>query len=86
METLTITVSESLKAFVEAEVAAGHYTTADELIGTLLREAQKRKARERVDALLLEGLDSGESAPMTEQDWEDLRRNLQQNGSEGAEE
>ena len=38
------------------------------------RQHQKRKAKERVEALLLEGLDSGSATPMTENDWEEIRR------------
>ena len=38
------------------------------------RQDQKRKAKEHVEALLLEGLDSGSATPMTENDWEDIRK------------
>ncbi len=44
----------------------------------LVREDQKRKAQERLEELLLEGLNSGESTPMTEQDWEEIRAEVRQ--------
>lgn len=38
------------------------------------RQEQKRKAKERVEALLLEGLNSGSATPMTENDWQEIRK------------
>ena len=39
---------------------------------------QKRKAQEHLEALLLEGLDSGTATPMTTQDWEDIRQTVRE--------
>jgi antitoxin ParD1/3/4 len=71
---LTISLPEPLKAFVDRQVASGTFPDADAYIQALLREAQKRLARERVEALLQEGLDSGPATEMTAQDWDDIRR------------
>ncbi len=76
METLTISLPESIKEFIDAQVAEGAYESAEEFISALVREEQKRKARAKVDALLIEGLNSGEATPMTPQDWEELKLNL----------
>ena len=38
------------------------------------RQQQKRKAKERLEALLLEGINSGSATPMTENDWEYIRK------------
>jgi antitoxin ParD1/3/4 len=35
-----------------------------------------RKVEERIDALLLEGLDSGEPIPVTKEYWEEKKRKL----------
>lgn len=35
---------------------------------------EKRKAQERLEALLLEGIQSSEPTEMTRQDWDDIRR------------
>jgi antitoxin ParD1/3/4 len=34
----------------------------------------KHKPQKRLETLLLEGLDSGAATPMTDQDWEDIRK------------
>ena len=76
MSTMNISLPPELRSFVEGEVASGGYSTASEYVRTLIREAQKKKARERLEQLLLEGLESGEATPMTSNDWEEIRREV----------
>jgi antitoxin ParD1/3/4 len=75
MQTMNISLPEAMKVFVESEVAAGGYSTVSELIRELVREAQKRKARAKVAALLREGLNS-KSSEMTQADWDELKRRV----------
>jgi antitoxin ParD1/3/4 len=42
----------------------------------LIRADQKRKAEERINALLLEGSDSGQPIPFTPVYWEEKKRKL----------
>jgi len=72
---MNISLPESMKDFVESEVAAGGYGTASEFIRELVREAQRRKARANVDALLLEGLQS-QASDMTPAGWDELKRRV----------
>ena len=44
------------------------------MIARPARDAQKRRARERLDALLLEGLNSGDPIPANAKFWTDLNR------------
>ena len=74
METMNISLPESMKHFVDEQVAAGAYSTVSEYIRALVREDQKRKAQERLEALLLEAFESGEPAEMMQDDWEQIRR------------
>jgi antitoxin ParD1/3/4 len=39
-----------------------------------VRQDQKQRANERLQTLLLEGLNSGNATEMTAQDWEDIRQ------------
>ena len=43
----------------------------------LIREDQKRKAQERLEALLLDGLDSGDPVEATPDFWEQLRGRIE---------
>ena len=65
-----------MRAYVEEQVANGGYSTLSEYFRELVRLDQKRKAQERLEALLLEGLDSGAATPMTAKDWEDIRQSV----------
>jgi antitoxin ParD1/3/4 len=75
METMNISMPDSMKQFVEDQVAEGAYSTASEYIRSLIREDQKRKAEERLEALLLEGLE-GEAIPVTDEWWQTFRARL----------
>lgn len=70
---MNIALPEAMKEFVLRQVADGGYSTASEYVRELIRADQKRKAGDRLDALLLEGLDGGHSAPLSKQDWRDIR-------------
>lgn len=60
MTTITISLPDSLKAFVESQLAAKGYGNVSEYFRSLLREAQAREEEVRLEALLLEGLASRE--------------------------
>jgi antitoxin ParD1/3/4 len=74
--TLNISLPESLRHWVDEQVADGGYGSASEFVRELLRGEQKRRLREEIDAKLLEALGSGEPKPMTKKDWADLRSRL----------
>lgn len=76
MMTLQISLPESLRDFVERQVAEGGYQTASEYVQDLVRGAQKQQARAKVEALLEEGFNSGEPTEMTREDWENLHRRV----------
>jgi antitoxin ParD1/3/4 len=62
-----------LKDFVDHQIAEGRYSSVSEYIRELIRDDEKRKAEERLEALLLEGLESEESE-LTRQDFADIRK------------
>lgn len=72
MESMNISLPEPLKRFVDEQIAAGRYSSASEYVRALIREDEKRKAQEHLDALLLEGLE-GEDSPLTPEDWASIR-------------
>jgi antitoxin ParD1/3/4 len=58
MTTVTISLPESLKQFVESQLAAKGYGNVSEYFRSLLREAQAKEEDARLEKLLLEGLAS----------------------------
>lgn len=76
MDTLQINLTPSLKEFVAGKVAAGGFGSPEEFVLSLLRQAQKREAWDKVEALVREGLESGPALPVDEKFWDDLHREL----------
>jgi antitoxin ParD1/3/4 len=72
MATLTISLEAHLKVFVDAEVATKGYRSSGEYIRLLVQKARLEKHRERVEELLLEGVNSGPATPLTAEDWKDI--------------
>ena len=70
---MTISIPDSIKELVDREVASGAFATAEDYIRALVEADQKQKALDRLEAQLIEGLDSPASE-MTQQDWDDIRR------------
>ena len=73
MESMNISLPEPLKQFVDGQIAAGRYSSASEYIRELIREDERRKAEERLETLLLEGL-QGEESELTRDDWTAIRK------------
>lgn len=76
MASLNISLPQSLKDFVEQQVQGGGYSTPSEFVRALLRDDQKRRAEEKLEALLLEGLHSGEPSKITPEYLERKRAQL----------
>ncbi|MBE9229105.1 type II toxin-antitoxin system ParD family antitoxin [Phormidium sp. LEGE 05292] len=76
MSALNISLPESIQAFIEQQVAKGNYGTVNDYIIHLICQEQAKIAR--VESLLLEGLDSGESIELTDEWWETKRSQLVQ--------
>ena len=71
MDDLNISLPASQQAFAEDQVADGHYPSVSDYLSDLIRADQKARAQEKLEAVLLEGLE-GEATPWTEADWEAL--------------
>ena len=73
MATMNISLPDPLRAFIEERVAEGGYGTVSEYFRELIRADQKRRAEERLEQLLLEGLDSP-TTPLTKKDIEAIKQ------------
>ena len=73
MATVTISLPDSLREFVEQQVENRGYGNVSEYFRTLLREAQQREKEQRLEELLLEGLESGKGVEATPEFWSKLK-------------
>ncbi len=75
MTSMNVSLPESLRRFAEERASEG-YSSVSEYFRELLRLDRKRAAEDRLEELLLEGLDSGEAVEVDAEFWEKKRRNL----------
>ena len=69
---MNISLSDELKAFVDARVQARGYSSTSEYMRDLVRRDEERAAEERFAALIPEGVDSG----IDPRPWEEHRAEL----------
>jgi antitoxin ParD1/3/4 len=75
MTTVTISLPESLRDFIAAQVKTKGYGNVSEYFRGLLREAQEREADKRLETLLLESLDDPRSdINITPEFWEGVKK------------
>jgi antitoxin ParD1/3/4 len=75
---MNISLPESMREWVEQRITAEGYGTASEYFRALVREDQKRKAREELDRKLIDALDSGPAGVLTTEDWQHVRSSVRE--------
>ena len=73
MQSMNISLPDPLKKFVDSQIAEGRYSSVSEYMRELIRTDEKLKAENRLEALLLEGLNSTETE-FTREDWDTIRK------------
>jgi len=74
MTTLTISLPDSLREFIDREVQTKGYGNVSEYVRGLLRDAQAKEADARLESLLIEGLTAGEDIPLAPSFWSELKQ------------
>ena len=75
MTSMNVSLPESLRRYAEKRAARG-YSSVSEYFRELLRLDRKRAAEEKLEEILLEGLDSGPSMEVDEGFWESLGKQV----------
>lgn len=76
MQTMNISLPDPMKQYVEEQVSAGAYSSASEYVRELVRADQKRHAKEQLEQLLLNAINSGEPIDVTHEMVEEVRQRL----------
>jgi antitoxin ParD1/3/4 len=77
MNQISITLPEPLTNYLEQQITAGNYSTPSDYIQALIQQDQAQKAD--LEELLLAGINSGSATPMTDDDWDTIRANVNRN-------
>jgi len=73
MSTMNVSLPPALKKYVRERVKADNYSNASDYIRTLIREDQRRRGIDRLEQLLLEGLNSGGEKALDSAEWASIR-------------
>jgi antitoxin ParD1/3/4 len=84
MTTTNISHPEPLKEFVDEQVQRRGYGGASEYVRELIRAAQRQATVSALEEKILQGIASGKATPMTNADWEKLRRNLRESAGDST--
>ena len=72
MDDIRISLSDSSKAFVDEQVTEGDFASASDYVAALIHAEAKAKAQDKLEALLLEGLE-GEDIEWTPELMDEIR-------------
>ncbi len=73
---MNISLPDSSKDFVTKRVETDAHGTPSSYIRNLIVKDKKAASREHLEALLLEGLNSGPTSPLESSDFDDIRTNV----------
>lgn len=82
MQIMNISLPDPMKQYVEEQVHAGGYSSVSEYIRELVRSHQKRKAKDKLEEVLLEALKS-EPEVVTPAWWAKLREEIRTEAAPG---
>ncbi|NJM53293.1 MAG: ribbon-helix-helix protein, CopG family [Blastocatellia bacterium] len=71
--TLNISLPDSMKTEVEEIIATEGYGNTSEFFRDLVRNYLKERRERKIEDLLLEGITSGESTPLTKEDFAKIK-------------
>ena len=74
ISTINISIPDSLKAKVEEAIASDGYGNTSEFFRDLVRDYLQKRQEKKLETLLIEGLESGTSTPMTKSDFEAIKK------------
>ena len=75
MQTISINLPDTLGDFVQRQSAE---RGIDAYFETMLLEQQREQSREKLEAELMKGIESGFGKPITPEYWQKMREKLQQ--------
>jgi antitoxin ParD1/3/4 len=70
MTQLQISLPETANRFIQEQVAAGRYPSANDCVVDLVEKARVQAAQEKLTELIREGMESGEGVEYSDEWWE----------------
>jgi antitoxin ParD1/3/4 len=74
MSPMSLTLPDSLRAFVESQAIRKGYESPNEYLEALIRDDQRKAENEEIESKLLEALQGPPATPVTEETWEAIEQ------------
>lgn len=71
MASIEVELPDDLQRFIQEQIEHGSYRSASDYLEALV--ARAKAGKERLESLLIEGLDSGRPMAMDDSQWKDIR-------------
>ncbi|MGD9562523.1 MAG: type II toxin-antitoxin system ParD family antitoxin [Pyrinomonadaceae bacterium] len=71
--TINISIPDTMKADVEKIIATEGYGNTSEFFRDLVRDYLRQRGERKLEALLLDGIKSGEAAPLSKADFKAIK-------------
>ncbi|MEH2379916.1 MAG: type II toxin-antitoxin system ParD family antitoxin [Nostoc sp.] len=76
MTQFNISLPPAVEEYLHQQISQGDYKNLEDYIYHLILEDQKRNTQEKLETMLIDGLDSGAPIPITEEWWQQKRAEL----------
>jgi antitoxin ParD1/3/4 len=83
--TMNISLPELLRDHVQQRVAEGGFANASDFVRTLIREDRERQDKARLEAMLMEGVRSGEAEEADGAYWDRLKDEIREAAAKTSE-
>jgi antitoxin ParD1/3/4 len=70
MATMNISLPDPMRKFIERQAKKEGFGTVSEYMRSIIRDVQKKQAKQALEAKLKKGLESGLAAPLTHEEWD----------------
>ena len=74
MSMMSLTLPDSLRAFVESQAARKGYGSPSDYLEALILEDQRKAEKEEIESKLLEALQGPPATPVTSETWEAIKQ------------
>ena len=76
MQTVNVDIPDSLKEYVQQQVAECGYSSISDYLCNLLQADRLRKERQAIEAEVLRAIECNEFIPLTDEVWDQMRETL----------
>jgi antitoxin ParD1/3/4 len=83
MSDITITLPDTMKEYVDAQLASGEYSSVTEFFSRLLHEDQKRRAKDNLKTKIREAEASAELEEITPAYWDEVGKTFHEKYGQG---